>query len=140
MPFPYFPFSISYLSTRNMHCYCNRKIEGLSLFLSRVTCHQRLKGLSSFSCLFEEGPGRHSAGQATTSVPCPEGALPAVRTITKQSKPFRGQKRAEKCLKLKAVSFLCSQRPRSVGAAAPPGSLEFRPKTMGMSHGCQSNC
>lgn len=63
MPFPYFPFSVSYLSTGNMHCFCNsRKIEGLSLFLSRVTCHQRLKGLSSFSCFFEEGPGWQCAG------------------------------------------------------------------------------
>ena len=89
MPFPYFPFSISYLSTGNTHCFCNsRKIEGLSLFLSHITCHQRLNGLSSVSCFFEEGPGWHSAGQATTSVPCPEGALPTVRTITKQSEPF----------------------------------------------------
>ena len=142
MPFPYFPFSISYLSTGSTHCFCNsRKIEGSSLFLSRITCHQRLNGLSSVSCFFEEGPGCHSAGQATTSVPCPEGALPAVRTITKQSEPFGAWGRAEKCLKLMAVSFLYSQRPRSVDTtAAPPGSLEFPPKTMEMSHGCQSNC
>ena len=78
-------------------------------------------------------------------MPCPEGALPAVRTENHKAEwAVRGAERgerAEKCLKLKVVSFLCSQRPWSVDTtAAPPRRLEFPPKTMGMSHGCQSNC
>lgn len=59
MPFPYFPFSISYLSTRICIAIVIEKLKVWAFFKScRIN-----QGLSSFSCLFEEGPGRPLQGR-----------------------------------------------------------------------------